>query len=82
MWCQVSVKTCVGVSLSQVSVKTCVGVSLSSIVVNYSASKIVQLVYKFLHTGCPKSFAPCISSYSSSYSTRHSQSDGNFLVVP
>ena len=47
-----------------------------------SVFKTATLVYKFLHTGFPKYFAPCISSYSSSSSTRHSQSDGNFLVVP
>ena len=30
----------------------------------------------------PRYFAPNLSSYSSSYSTRHSQSGGNFLVIP
>ena len=41
--------------------------------------KTATLVYKFLHTGF---FAPYLSSYSSSYHTRHSQSGGNFLVIP
>ena len=41
-----------------------------------------KLVYKFLHTGLPKYFALYLSSYSGSYSTRCSQGDGNFLVVP
>ena len=43
--------------------------------------KTATLVYKFLHTGFPKYFVPYISSYSSSYSTRCSQSSGNFLVI-
>ena len=46
-----------------------------------SVFKTATLVYKFLHTGFPKYFAPYICSYSSSYSTRRSQSGGNFLVV-
>ena len=45
-----------------------------------SVFKTATLVYKFLNTGFPKYFAPYISSYSSSYRTRHSQSGGNFLV--
>ena len=40
------------------------------------------LVYKFRHTGFPRYFAPYLSSYSSSYHTRCSQSGGNFLVIP
>ena len=44
--------------------------------------KTATLVYKFLHTGFPRYFAPYLSSCSSSYSTRLSQSDGNFLVIP
>ena len=44
--------------------------------------KTATLVYKFLHTGFPRYFAPYLSSYSSSYGTRHSQSGGNFLVIP
>ena len=47
-----------------------------------SVFKIATLVYKFLHTGFTKYFAPYISSYSSSYSTRCNQSGGNFLVIP
>ena len=44
--------------------------------------KTATLVYKYLHTGFPRYFVPYLSSYSSSYSTRCSQSGGNFLVVP
>ena len=44
--------------------------------------KTATLVHKFLHTGLPRYFAPYLSSYSRSYSTRHSQSGGNFLVIP
>ena len=44
--------------------------------------KTATLVYKFLHTGFPRYFAPCLSPYSSSYSTRCSQSAGYFLVIP
>ena len=47
-----------------------------------SVFKTATLVYKFLQTGFPKYFAPYISAYSSSYSTRCSQSGGNFLVIP
>ena len=47
-----------------------------------SVFKTATLVYKFLHIGFPKCFAPHISSYSSHYSTRSSQSGCNFLVVP
>ena len=46
-----------------------------------SVFKTATLVYKFLHTGFPKYVAPYISSYSSFYSTRCSQSGGNFLVI-
>ena len=42
--------------------------------------KTATHIYKFVHTGFPKYFAPYISS-SSSYSTRRSQSGGNFLVI-
>ena len=35
----------------------------------------------FHYNGFPKYFAPYISSYSRSYSTRHSQSGGKFLVI-
>ena len=34
-----------------------------------------------LHSGFTKYFAPCLSSYSGSYSTRCSQIGGNFIVV-
>ena len=44
--------------------------------------KTATLVYKFLHTGFPSYYAPYLSSYTRSYSTRHSQSGGNFLVIP
>ena len=44
--------------------------------------KTATLVYKFLHTCFPRYFAPYLSSYSSFYSTRRSQSGGNFLVIP
>ena len=44
--------------------------------------KTATLVYKYLHTDFPRYFAPYLSSYSSSYSIRRSQSGGNFLVIP
>ena len=44
--------------------------------------KTATLVYKFLHTGFPRYFAPYLLSYSSSYCTRRSQTGGNFLVIP
>ena len=44
--------------------------------------KTATLVYKFLHTAFPMYFAPYLSSYTSSYSTRCSQNDGSFLVIP
>ena len=47
-----------------------------------SVFKIATLFYKFLHTGFSKYFAPYISSYSSSSSTRRCQSGGNSLVIP
>ena len=43
--------------------------------------KTATLVYKFLHTGFPQYFSPYLSSFSSSYRTRRSQSGGNFLVI-
>ena len=43
--------------------------------------KTATLVYKYLHTGFPRYLAPYHSSCSSSYSTRRSQSGGNFLVI-
>ena len=47
-----------------------------------SLFKTAALIYKFLHTGFLKYFAPCLPFNSSAYSTRCSQSGGNFLVVP
>ena len=47
-----------------------------------AAFKTATLVYRYLHTGFAKYFAPNLSSNSSSYSTRRSQSGGNFLVIP
>ena len=44
-------------------------------------SGITTLVYKFCHTGFPRYFALYLSSYNSCYSTRRSQSGGNFLVI-
>ena len=44
--------------------------------------KTATLVYKVFHTGLPRYFAPYLSSYRSSYSTRHNQGGGNFLVIP
>ena len=44
--------------------------------------KTATLVYKYVHTGFPRYFAPYLSSDSRSYSTRCSQSGGNFLVIP
>ena len=44
--------------------------------------KTATLVYKCLYTGFPRYFAPSLSSYSSFYNTRCSQSGGNFLVIP
>ena len=39
------------------------------------------LVYKFIHAGFPKCFAPHISTYCTTYNTRHSQSVANFLNI-
>ena len=44
--------------------------------------KTATLVYKFLHTDIRKYFAPYLSSNHTSHSIRHSQSGGNFLVIP
>ena len=44
--------------------------------------KLATLVYKFIHTGFPKSFAPYLSTYCTTYNTRRSQSVANFLSVP
>ena len=47
-----------------------------------SEFKLPTLVYKFIHTGFPKYFAPHLSTYRTTYNTRHSQSVANFLDVP
>ena len=47
-----------------------------------SEFKLANLVYKFIHTGFPKYFAPYLSSYCTTYNTRRSQSVANFLNVP
>ena len=47
-----------------------------------SEFKICTLVYKFIHTGFPKYFAPHLSTYRTTYNSRHSQSVANFLNVP
>ena len=44
--------------------------------------KLATLVYKFIHTGFPKHFAPHLSTYCIPYITRCSQSVANFLNVP
>ena len=43
--------------------------------------KTARFVYKFLHTGLPKYFAPYVSSYRSSICTSHNHSGGNFLII-
>ena len=48
----------------------------------HSEFKIATLVYKFIHTGFPKYFAPYLSTYHNTYNTRRSQSVANFLNVP
>ena len=47
-----------------------------------SEFKLATLVYKFIHTGFPKYFAPHLSTYRTTYNTRCSQSVANFLNVP
>ena len=47
-----------------------------------SEFKLATLVYKFIHTGFPKYFAPSLSTYHTTYNTRCSQSIANFLNVP
>ena len=47
-----------------------------------SEFKLATLVYKFIHTGFPKYFAPYHSMYHNTYNTRRSQSVANFLNVP
>ena len=45
-----------------------------------SEFKLATLVYKFIHTGFPKYFAPYLSTYHNTYNTRRSQSVANFLM--
>ena len=47
-----------------------------------SEFKLATLVYKFIHTGFPKYFAPYLSTYHNTYNTRRSHSVANFLNVP
>ena len=47
-----------------------------------SEFKLATLVYKFIHTGFPKYFAPYKSTYRTTYNTRCSPSVANFLNVP
>ena len=47
-----------------------------------SEFKLATLVCKFIHTGFTKYFAPHLSTYRTTYNTRHSQSVVNFLNVP
>ena len=44
--------------------------------------KTATLVYKFLHSGSPSYFQPCLSPSCSSYSTRRSHPDCQYLTVP
>ena len=44
--------------------------------------KTATLVYKFLHSGSPSYFQPYLSPSSSSYSTRRSHPDRQYLTVP
>ena len=45
-----------------------------------SEFKLATLVYRFIHTGFPKYFAPYLSTYHNTYNTRRSVA--NFLNVP
>ena len=47
-----------------------------------SEFKLATLVYKFIHIGFPKYFAPHLSTYRTTYNTRRSQSVANLLNVP
>ena len=47
-----------------------------------SEFKLATLVYKFIHTGFPKYFAPHLSTYRTTYNTRRIQNVANFLNVP
>ena len=44
----------------------------------HSEFKLATLMYKFIHTGFPKYFAPYLSTYHNTYNTRRSQSVANF----
>ena len=44
-----------------------------------SEFKLATVVYKFIHTGFPKYFAPYLSTYRTTYNTRRSHSVANFL---
>ena len=44
--------------------------------------KTALLVYKYLHTNCPKYFSPFFKVRQCAYNTRLSQSDGIILHVP
>ena len=44
--------------------------------------KTATLVYKFLHSGSPSYFQPYLSPSSSSYSTRRSHPDRQYLTDP
>ena len=48
----------------------------------HSEFKLATLVYRFIHNDFPKYFAPHLSTYRTTYNTRHSQSVANFLNVP
>ena len=48
----------------------------------HSDFKLATLVYKFIHTGFPKYFAPHLSTYRITFNTTCSQSVANFLNVP
>ena len=49
---------------------------------HHSIFKTALLMYKFLHRGYPKYFAPFLKPRHSVYNTRKSQDDGVFLEVP
>ena len=82
-----------GVGLTTVT--PCLGVYLLLTYASYNASKTVWLpirhrcifktallVYKYLHTNCPKYFSPFLKVRKCAYNTRLSQSDGIILNVP
>ena len=48
----------------------------------HSEFKLATLVFKIIHTGFPKYFAPYLSEHCTTYNTRRSQSVANFLNVP